>query len=160
MHENRETSLTSEGDKPAERWVKVRRNTYRNVSEESDSVVVPMKISNKGGKAPAERLEGRPGTKENARRPYTPPTQSGKSVPQGLEDRLRVLHERIHRGARAITTLWCGMRIASIKWKRRPEPRAGQEQDGTVEIHYRGRKLSWHAWPNVPPSQRWPRRNP
>ena len=94
MHENREASLTSEGDKPAERWVKVRRNTYRNVSEESDSGVVPMKISNKGGKAPAERLEGRPGTKENARGPNTPPTQSGKSVPQGLASVRQVARER------------------------------------------------------------------
>ena len=53
-----------------------------------------MKISNKGGKAPAERLEGRPGTKENARRPYTPPTQSGKSVPQGLASLRQVARER------------------------------------------------------------------
>ena len=53
-----------------------------------------MKISNKGGKAPAERLEGRPGTKENARGPNTPPTQSGKSVPQGLASVRQVARER------------------------------------------------------------------
>ena len=94
MHENREASLTSAENNPAERWVKVRRNTYMNVSEESDSGVVPVKISNKGGKAPAERLEGRPGTKENARQPHTPPTQSGESVSQGLASVRQVARER------------------------------------------------------------------
>ena len=95
MHENRETSLTCAGNKPAQRWVKAgSRNTYMNVSEESDSGVVPVKISNKGGKAPAERLEGRPGTKENARQPHTPPTQSGESVSQGLASVRQVAKER------------------------------------------------------------------
>src|SRR5437016_5073922 len=54
------------------------------VAEESDSGVVPMNYSNQDGKPSAEREEGRPLIKENARQSGTHPTQSGARVSQGL----------------------------------------------------------------------------
>ena len=60
------------------------RTTHRRAGQESDSGVVPMRGSNKGGQPTAESLEGRPETKENASQTYTRPTQSGERVSQGL----------------------------------------------------------------------------
>jgi retron-type reverse transcriptase len=55
-----------------------------NASGESDSGGVPTKDPNKGGLSPAEDLEGRPLTKENADEPHTCRTQSRETVSQGL----------------------------------------------------------------------------
>ena len=52
------------------------------VTEESDSGIVPMNRSNKGGQPLAESEEGRPLIKENTRQPSTYPTQSGTRVSQ------------------------------------------------------------------------------
>jgi hypothetical protein len=46
------------------------------VGRESDSRVVPTKCPNKSGKPPAEGMEGRRLTKENAERTAAPQTQS------------------------------------------------------------------------------------
>jgi RNA-directed DNA polymerase len=54
------------------------------VSEESDSGIVPMNHSNKGGQPPAEREEGRPLIKENTHPSHTCPTQCGERVSPGL----------------------------------------------------------------------------
>lgn len=53
------------------------RTARMHASEESDSGVVPMNHSNKGGPPPAESEEGRLLIKENTLRPSTCPTQSG-----------------------------------------------------------------------------------
>jgi len=85
MHENRETSETP-AVKPGSRSAgEGRSHTARAyVSEESHSGIVPMNHSNKDRTPSAESEEGRPLIKENARQPNTYPTQSGKSVSQGL----------------------------------------------------------------------------
>jgi group II intron reverse transcriptase/maturase len=55
-----------------------------NVTEESDSGVLPMNHSNKVEQSMAESEEGRPLIKENIHQPSTRPTQSGACVSQGL----------------------------------------------------------------------------
>src|ERR1035437_122740 len=54
------------------------------VSAESDSGVLPMNRSNKGGEPLAEGEEGRPLVKENIHQSSTHSTQSGARVSQGL----------------------------------------------------------------------------
>src|SRR5712692_1913636 len=69
----------------AGRRVKAKSHKTRvHVTEESDNGGVPMNHSNKDGKLFAEDGEGRPLIKENIRQPNTYPTQSEKSVSQGL----------------------------------------------------------------------------
>src|SRR3989449_9150496 len=85
MHENRETSgmpVGHEDSRPVGEGGS--RTTRMHVAEESDSGVVPMNHSNQDGKPSAEREEGRPLIKENARQSGTHPTQSGARVSQGL----------------------------------------------------------------------------
>jgi hypothetical protein len=60
------------------------RTARMHASEESDSGVVPMNHSNKGGPPPAESEEGRLLVKENTHPSHTCPTQCGKRVSQGL----------------------------------------------------------------------------
>jgi RNA-directed DNA polymerase len=82
MHENRETSSV-----PVEagRSGKVNsRKPDRYALEESDCAVVPEKQPNQGVRTPAEVVEGRAQTKENAAQPGTSPTQGGERVSQGL----------------------------------------------------------------------------
>ena len=56
-----------------------------NETEESESVVVPMKEPNEGRPGrPEEVLEGRAGAKENRNQSYTDPTQRGINVSPGL----------------------------------------------------------------------------
>jgi hypothetical protein len=67
MHENRETSEVPETnfrDRPAGEGQS--RTARMHVFEESDSGTVPMNPSNKSGRPPAEREEGRPLIKEGA----------------------------------------------------------------------------------------------
>ena len=66
MHENRETSETPEANRRDRPVGEGKRRTARvHVFEESDSGIVPMNHSNKGGKPRAENEEGRPLIKEN-----------------------------------------------------------------------------------------------
>src|SRR5258708_6398168 len=60
------------------------RKARMNVTEESDSGVLPMNHSNKVEQSMAESEEGRPLIKENIHQPSTRPTQSGACVSQGL----------------------------------------------------------------------------
>ena len=83
MHENRETSVAP--DVVTGRSGKAQSQTPdMHAAEESDLGVVPMNQPNKSGKPRAEVGEGRPGVKENIKQSNTRPTQSGASVPQGL----------------------------------------------------------------------------
>jgi group II intron reverse transcriptase/maturase len=95
MHVNRETwseAVARYGDRPAEEG---QGQTFRRqAGQESDSGVVPMKGSNKGGQPTAESLEGRPETKENVRQPHMRPTQGGERMSQGLEGVRRAAKER------------------------------------------------------------------
>jgi RNA-directed DNA polymerase len=68
------------------------------VREESDSGIVPMNHSNNGGRASAEKGEGRPLIKENIPQPGTHPTQSGARVSQGLAGVRQVARE--HQGTK------------------------------------------------------------
>ena len=52
--------------------------------EESHCGIVPMNSSNKGGRSPAEKREGRLRHKEKPHMPSTHPTQCGARVSQGL----------------------------------------------------------------------------
>lgn len=86
MHENRETwsaSAAQWGRRPVGEGDS--HTTHRHADQESDSGVVPMKGSNKGGQPTAESLEGRPETKENVRQPHMQPTQGDVRMSQGLE---------------------------------------------------------------------------
>ncbi len=62
--------------------------------EESHCGIVPMNSSNKDGRSPAEKGEGRPRNKENTCLPNTLPTQSGARVSQGLAGVRRVAQEQ------------------------------------------------------------------
>ena len=85
MHENRETSETPVGNEDRRPAGEGHSPTVRaHVFEGSDSGIVPMNRSNKGGQPPAESEEGRPLIKENIRQPNTYPTQSGARVSQRL----------------------------------------------------------------------------
>src|SRR5512143_2133831 len=91
MHENRETSATSERESGAERPEKAdSRKTGVNGAEESDLAVVLMNHPNKAGEPEGEPVaeggEGRARTKESISQAHTNPTQSGmkESVSQGL----------------------------------------------------------------------------
>ena len=78
MHENRETSEISVIEADRRTAGEGQGHTARmHISEESDSGVLPMNHSNKGGKLSAESEEGRPLIKENTHQPHTFPTQSG-----------------------------------------------------------------------------------
>ena len=84
MHENRETSgmpVGPEDDRPAGEGDSHTARVH--VSEESDSGIVPMNHSNKGGTSSTESEEGRLLIKENTVRPSTYPTQSGFCVFHG-----------------------------------------------------------------------------
>ena len=94
MHENRETSQTSARETGADRRAKASRTARMHVGEESDCGVVPMNRPNKERQLLAEGEEGRPQTKENASWSCTPPTQSGKSVSQGLTGVRKAARER------------------------------------------------------------------
>ena len=63
------------------------------VFEGSDSGIVPMNHSSKGGQPLAESEEGRPLIKENIRQPNTYPTQSGTRVSQRLAGVRRAARE-------------------------------------------------------------------
>ena len=85
MHENRETSGTSQSYPERDRSEKANsRNADRHVPEESDHAVVPVNLSNKEEQFLAEMGEGRVWAKENIAQFSTSPTQSGKRVSQGL----------------------------------------------------------------------------
>jgi RNA-directed DNA polymerase len=95
MHENRETSETPAAARATGRREKATsQKTRTHVSEESDSGVVPVNCSNKGGKPSAESREGRPLTKENTKQPHTRSTQSEGSVSQGLSGVRKAAKER------------------------------------------------------------------
>jgi hypothetical protein len=64
----------------------ISRTTHRHAGQESDSGVVPMRGSNKGGQPTAESLEGRPETKENDLQQRMRPTQCGYRMSQGLQN--------------------------------------------------------------------------
>src|SRR6202795_2940690 len=84
MHENREISSTS-WTKDQDRSAKaINRTADMNVQEKSDCAVVPVNQSNKEGQPSAEAGEGRAQTEENIVPSHMRPTQSGKSMFQGL----------------------------------------------------------------------------
>jgi len=72
----------------------VSRTSHVHFSEESDSGVLPMNRSNKGGEPSAEDEEERPLVKENIHQPSTHSTQSGMSVSHGLLGVRRAAKER------------------------------------------------------------------
>jgi hypothetical protein len=90
MHENRETSQASARATAADRRAKGNRTARMHAGKESDCGVVPMNHPNKDRQLLAEGEEGRLRTKENVSWSYTSPTQSGKSVSQGLAGVRRV----------------------------------------------------------------------
>src|SRR6202790_4107889 len=93
MHENRETSCAPA--KSAGRSAKaLGRKADMNAGEESDCGVVPVNRPNNEAQASAEVGEGRPRTEENIRGAHTPPTLSGKHVPQGLSGVRQTARER------------------------------------------------------------------
>ncbi len=85
MHENREISGASRPNQGRDRSEKaISRTTDRQAPEKSDQAVVPVNRSNKEEQSSAEMGEGRAWAKENIVRFNTSPTQSGKTVSQGL----------------------------------------------------------------------------
>ena len=92
-HGSRETPLTSVSFMGADRSEKARgHNTDMDVTGESDSFIVPEKPANKGGvPQPAELVEGRELTKENAEQSLLDRTQSRKVDGTPFEARSRGL---------------------------------------------------------------------
>ncbi len=95
MHENRETSRTSQSNQERDRSAKAKsRKADMHVLEESDCAVVPVNQPNNEERSSAEVWEGRAQTKENIARSSTSPTQSGKRVSQGLSGVRQTAKER------------------------------------------------------------------
>src|ERR1700693_5072542 len=95
MHENRETSESSRLNQSRDRSEKaLGRTADRHDSEESDCVIVPVNLSNKGESSRAEVGEGRARTKENIGPSNTSPTQSGERVSQGRSGVRQAAKER------------------------------------------------------------------
>src|SRR5207245_3242344 len=95
--ENRETPwlTVSESGRPAGEGES--RTAGMNSSGERDSAIGPMKPANKAtGQAPeaAERVEGRPPTKENVQQERAVPAQHGAAASQGLKGVRKVAKER------------------------------------------------------------------
>src|SRR6202140_104266 len=94
MDENREISNTPSAVCEG-RCVKAQsRTTDMHVLEKSDCAEVPVNRPNKGGQLPAEAGEGRAQMKENTDQSHMPPTQSGKSMSQGLDGVRQAARER------------------------------------------------------------------
>jgi RNA-directed DNA polymerase len=92
MHENRETSRVSVR---TDRSGKAEsRKPDMHAMEESDRIVVPVKLPNKEAQASAEVVEGRMRTEENAGQPRRSPTQSGEQLSSRLDGVGRVARER------------------------------------------------------------------
>jgi RNA-directed DNA polymerase len=95
MHENRETSEMPTAIFRGRQVGKCEsRTAHVYVFEESDSAIVPMNHSNKRGKPPAEREEGRPLIKENTHQSSTHSTESETRVFQRLTGVRRAARER------------------------------------------------------------------
>jgi RNA-directed DNA polymerase len=97
MHENRETSSSTERQRHSPASKGDRRKLGAHGGEESDGVVVPMNPLNKAAEkqaAAAEREEGRTPTKENISQHHTRPAQDGASVSQGLAGVRKAAKER------------------------------------------------------------------
>ena len=89
MRENRETPLPPVAANAAGRWGKaMSHKTHVHDSGESYNGIRPAKQPNKRGRPPAEAVEERPLTKENAGQPNPCWTPSQGSGPSGL-DRVR-----------------------------------------------------------------------
>jgi RNA-directed DNA polymerase len=84
MHENREISSTPSCSDEGRSAKAINQTADTHVLERSDCAVVPVNRSNKEGRPSAETGEGRAQTKENIVQSHRPPTQSGKSLSQGL----------------------------------------------------------------------------
>jgi RNA-directed DNA polymerase len=94
MHENREISCTS-WSKDQDRPAKAKNRTAdMHVQEKSDCAVVPVNQSNKEVQTSAEAGEGRAQIEENIVRSHMFPTQSGKSMSQGLRGVRKAATER------------------------------------------------------------------
>jgi len=161
MHENRETSATSERESGAERPEKAdSRKTGVNGAEESDLAVVlvnqPNKAGEPEGEPAAEGGEGRARTKESISQTHTNPTQSGrkKSVSQGLAGVRQVARAR--KGERftalphhltrelLLESFYALKREAAagidgVRWKEYEEGLEGRLED----LHSRRRSTFW-----------------
>src|SRR5579864_1818875 len=85
MHENREISSTPSCSDEGRSAKAINQTADTHVLEKSDCAVVPVNRSNKEGRPSAETGEGRAQTKENIVQSHRLPTQSGKSLSQGLD---------------------------------------------------------------------------
>ena len=94
MPENREISSTPWSDDRGRSAKAINRTTDMHGLEKSDCAVVPVKQPNKGGRPSAEAVEGRAQTKENIVPSHMHPTQSGKSMSQGLDGVGKAARER------------------------------------------------------------------
>ena len=85
MHENREISCTSWSAEQGRSAKAINRTADMNVQEKSDCAVVPVnQPNNEGQQTSAEAGEGRAQIEENTVQSHMRPTQSGKSMSQGL----------------------------------------------------------------------------
>jgi hypothetical protein len=97
MHENRETSLPTDGESGSPAGKGESRTSGVHGDEESDRAVIPMKSSNKAaGTSPeaAEMAEGRARTKENDPKARAIPAQDGAVASQGLKGVRKAARER------------------------------------------------------------------
>ena len=94
MHENREISNAPSASCEGRSVKASSRTTDMHTLEKSDCAVLPVNRPNKGGQLPAEAGEGRAQMKENIDQPHMLPTQSGKSVSQGLDGVRKAARER------------------------------------------------------------------
>jgi|SRR5579864_2034033 len=84
MHENRGISCTSWSTNQDRSAKAINRTADANVQEKSDCAVVPVNQPNNERQLSAEAGEGRAQTGKNIVQSHMHPTQSGKSMFQGL----------------------------------------------------------------------------
>src|ERR1044071_5800429 len=99
MHENRETSSLTGQMTISPAGEGASRTSGMHGGEESDGVIVPMKLLNKAttpSVGAAEEAEGRTPVRENIGQSHTLPAQDGQSVSQGLAGVRKAARERRH----------------------------------------------------------------
>jgi RNA-directed DNA polymerase len=130
-----------------------------NVSEESDSGIVPMNHSNKIEQSMAEGEEGRPLIKENIHQSSTRPTLSGACVSQGLTGVRKAARERKEMKFTAllhhVTVDLLRSSFGSLKRKAAPgvDGMTWQEYEAGLEgrladLHSRVRRGAYRALPS------------
>jgi hypothetical protein len=104
MHENREISSVPWSNDQGRSAKAINRTAGTHALEKSDCAVLPVKRPNKGQPS-AEAVEGRAQTEENIVQSHMHPTQSRKSMSQGLGGVRKAAREGSRNGSPLCSTI-------------------------------------------------------